>query len=44
MRQSLSVATITRETMNCFAGLDVSLEETCVCIVDHDGRIVRDRP
>lgn len=28
--------------MNCFAGLDVSLEETSVCIVDHEGKIVRE--
>ncbi len=28
--------------MNYFAGLDVSLEETSVCTVDHDGEIVRE--
>lgn len=28
--------------MNCFAGLDVSLEETSICIVDPDGRIIRE--
>ena len=28
--------------MNYFAGLDVSLEETAICIVDDEGRIVRE--
>lgn len=28
--------------MGYFAGLDVSLEETAICIVDETGRIVRE--
>ena len=28
--------------MKHFAGLDVSLEETAVCVVDEEGRIVRE--
>jgi transposase len=28
--------------MEHFAGLDVSVKETCVCIVDDTGRIVRE--
>ena len=28
--------------MNCYAGLDVSLEETMICVVDETGRIVRE--
>ena len=28
--------------MEHFAGLDVSVNETSVCIVDHTGRIVRE--
>jgi predicted NBD/HSP70 family sugar kinase len=28
--------------MDCYAGLDISLEETSVCIVDTDGKIVRE--
>ena len=28
--------------MRYFAGLDVSLEETAVCVVDETGRIVRE--
>ena len=28
--------------MDDFAGLDVSLEETAICIVDDEGRIVRE--
>ena len=28
--------------MKYFAGLDVSLEETTVCVVDEEGRIVRE--
>ena len=28
--------------MEYFAGLDVSLEETAICIVDDTGRIVRE--
>ena len=28
--------------MNYFAGLDVSLEETTICIVDEAGKIVRE--
>ncbi len=29
--------------MDYFAGLDVSLEETSICIVDSEGRIVAER-
>ena len=29
-------------TMTYFAGLDVGLEETAICIIDSDGRIVRE--
>jgi transposase len=28
--------------MDLFAGLDVSLKETSICIVDNDGRITRE--
>ena len=28
--------------MDCFAGLDVSVKETSVCIVDDAGKIVRE--
>jgi transposase len=28
--------------MSYFAGLDVSLEKTHVCIVDHEGTVVRE--
>jgi transposase len=28
--------------MSCFAGLDVSLHETSVCIVDNDGKVIRE--
>ncbi len=28
--------------MNHYAGLDVSLEETTICVVDETGRIVRE--
>jgi transposase len=28
--------------MDHFAGLDVSVKETSVCIVDHTGRIIRE--
>ena len=28
--------------MNHFAGLDVSIKETSVCVLDQDGRIVRE--
>lgn len=28
--------------MSCFAGLDVSLKETSVCIVDNDGNVIRE--
>ena len=28
--------------MDYFAGLDVSLEETTICVVDETGRIVRE--
>lgn len=28
--------------MNYYAGLDVSLEETAICVVDEQGRIVRE--
>ena len=28
--------------MEYFAGLDVSLEETAICVVDEEGRIVRE--
>ena len=28
--------------MNYYAGLDVSLEETAICVVDADGRIVKE--
>lgn len=28
--------------MNYHAGLDVSLEETAICIIDDEGRIVRE--
>ena len=28
--------------MGYFAGLDVSLEETAICIVDDEGRILRE--
>ena len=28
--------------MRCFAGLDVSLDETALCIVDDEGTIVRE--
>lgn len=28
--------------MKCFAGLDVSLEESSICIVDEAGRIVKE--
>ena len=30
--------------MEYFAGLDVSLEETAICVVDEAGRIVREAP
>jgi transposase len=26
--------------MKCFAGLDVSMKETAICVVDHDGKIL----
>lgn len=29
--------------MKYFAGLDVSLEETAICVVDESGRIVKER-
>ena len=28
--------------MKYFAGLDVSLEETAICVVDEDGQIVKE--
>lgn len=28
--------------MKCFAGLDVSLEETAICVVDESSRIVKE--
>ncbi len=28
--------------MDCYAGLDVSLEETSVCVVDGDGAVVHE--
>jgi transposase len=28
--------------MSCFAGLDVSLRETSVCIIDNDGKVIRE--
>lgn len=28
--------------MNYYAGMDVSLEETAVCVVDEQGRIVKE--
>jgi transposase len=28
--------------MRCFAGLDVSLEETAICVVDETGRIIKE--
>ena len=28
--------------MTCHAGLDASLEETAICVVDAEGRIVRE--
>lgn len=28
--------------MRYFAGLDVSLEETAICVVDENGRIVKE--
>ncbi len=30
------------ELMSCFAGLDVSLEETSICIVDVTGSIIKE--
>ena len=31
-----------KRSMDHFAGLDVSVKETSVCIVDHTGKIVRE--
>lgn len=31
-----------RETMDYFAGLDVSLEMTSICIVDADGTVLKE--
>jgi hypothetical protein len=30
--------------MKYYAGMDVSLEETSICIVDETGQIVKERP
>ena len=29
--------------MSYFAGLDVSLRSVAICLIDHDGRVVRER-
>jgi transposase len=31
-----------KRSMDYFAGLDVSVKETCVCVVNDEGKIVRE--
>jgi transposase len=43
VRQSLSPGLPRRSVMNIYVGLDVSLKDTSVCIVDQDGKVLLER-
>jgi hypothetical protein len=40
-KSALPAPSIIEKTMNYYAGIDVSLEESCICVIDANGKVVR---